>query len=342
MRTNKLVTTEKFTRFKLKNNCNKLLKCELKNEIDKSAVLNLEINQLSDYQSILEASEKIKKTIESSMSSSLLTFAEQIKNVIPTNEINIINEKLSYLSAIASKITFPNIDLKISLLALAKSIEEEYSGENLAYKVKLVEKWADFGWILYPDLTATEIFSNPGSKEEADSIVMNYFNENDMIANLYGIKSNHFIKDFVINDIAMLFKRGSYYSCILLTVVSIEGVLLNYMKHDNIHNGIHTNIKSRNYAKTLFRNISEYEKKYITYLNARNLLSLIARLLENKTGNNWENEPDYVLRDYLCHGMSKKEWEKIDSIKIILLFIEFSYFVEIRLNEQLNQKAIIA
>jgi len=333
MRVNKLVTNQRFIKFKSSNNTQNVTGSQAKIKIN-GKYLDLDSTEVPNYQSLIEASEKMKKSIESLMSSSLMIFAEHIKNAVPNNGIEVIKDNIRFFADFSKEFIIPNIISEGSFLDLAKSILDAYSGENLKHKLQSVEKWADYGWILYPELTVDEIFSIPDTQEEADTLVLSMFDENEMITNLNEIKLNRFIKDFVIDDIAMLFEKGSYYSCILLSVVSIEGVLLNYMKQDNNHNGIQTNIKSKHYAKTLFRNITEYEKKLITYFNACNLKRLVGRLVENNTGNNWENEPDYILRDYLCHGMSTKEWQKIDAIKMILLLIELSDFVENRLREQ--------
>ena len=84
MRVNKLVTNQRFIKFKSSNNTQNVTGSQAKIKIN-GKYLDLDSTEVPNYQSLIEASEKMKKSIESLMSSSLMIFAEHIKNAVPNN-----------------------------------------------------------------------------------------------------------------------------------------------------------------------------------------------------------------------------------------------------------------
>ena len=64
---------------------------------------------------------------------------------------------------------------------------------------------------------------------------------------------------------------------------------------------------------------------------------LLTRMFEK--ADTWKHEPNYVVRDFVNHGMSDKKWTKIDAIKTILLLINFAYLSDfVREKEQLDKE----
>lgn len=267
---------------------------------------------------------------ENHLTEGLKSFANHISKLqIPKTENQLV-KNLLYFSDTIGKLKLPEFKISNDLLEKIIEIEVEYKGEKLESKVKLVEKWAEYGWVLYPDLSVTEIFNPPNSRIEADDFIMSVLNEDFTLERLNKIKSNQFIRSRAIDDIKLLFLNESYNSCILLVITSIERILLNFMKVDMNFKGTKGRISSKKYEKTTLAKLDDYENLYITYLNAKNIERLIINTFKNDSGMDWENEPDYVLRDYLSHGMSNKDWTKTDALKLILLLIKFSDYVEMR------------
>lgn len=270
----------------------------------------------------------MQNSIERIFPISLNNLTEELRLIVQPEAIDIIANSLKHFNELAGKVTLSNLDFTNHVTEIISKIQEEYSGVKLADKIKIVEKWGGFGWVLYPELSLPDIFNPPETQDEADIIIMSLICEGKIHEYLERIKLNCFVKNNLVDDIYLLYSNESYISCITITIALIERIIINYIKYYNSRNGTQSNVSSKNYKKTLFRNIHDYEERYITYLNLVNIQFLIDRLFVNKTGKDWENEPNYVLRDYIMHGASNNNWTKTDAVKVILLLIELSEFVE--------------
>lgn len=238
---------------------------------------------------------------------------KNIAKAISIINIPRIDVKLhEYLKIIADSI--PKIDE--SFYELFKGLSNEYIGEKLQQKVEFSRKWADYGWVLYGNMSVPDIYNPPSTQKEADLYMMRILQEDQMLIDLDGVKNN-------IDELIYLYEHQRYISCVMLTLNAIERILLGHMKFDVNEIGLIYRIGNKKSKEASFFKLEDYEKMAITYLNANNIIFLIDKTFK-KYGDNWDNEPSFVVRDYINHGMSELPGSQTDVVKLILLLIEFS------------------
>lgn len=312
----------------IKNYNSEIMKNNSLNKYVKSEFENIRIVSETASKALASISSMMRDVSEIFLSNSARIASESIKNLV-SNFVEIklpkIDEKvlegIKSITESFSDIILPNIGLEFK--EAFEKYREEYSGEKLQEKVELVKAWADLGWVLYSELDFSQIFNPPSNQIEADEFIMSIFDEQLFIQGLNRIKGNYFVNDTLIDDIIFLYNNQRYSSCIMVTLNALERILLHHMKYDVKEIGLNYGISNKKHNKASFSKLEDFEQSALTYLNAQNLVRLIERIF-SRYGKDWDAEPDFLARDYINHGMSDKEWTKVDAIKIALLLIEFS------------------
>jgi len=264
--------------------------------------------------------------INTNISNSLQLLSKTISQQL--NSFNIINDFNKQYNDYIVKMLEPLTQFKINLptfdftSGLFELLNEEYTGEKLKEKVLSVTKWGEYGWVLYNELSVPEIYNPPKSQTLADDMVLNVFDEQKMLSDLFNIKENIYSRRDYVDDIIFLYKNDKYNTCVMIVLNAIERIMLSHMKLDKKEFGLKFRISSKS-NQSSFSDTEAYKELQLTYLNVVNLLVILDRVFRTY-GHDWDSEPDFVARDYINHGMSEREVTRVDLIKLILLLIEFA------------------
>lgn len=248
-------------------------------------------------------------------------------------------EQMDDLNRLISDIKASLTPLNEKIVNLSNHIRYEMSGERLQLKVNALEKWADYGWTINNELSIEDVYNPPDSQLEADRLVMSVFDLESMLDDLDNIKKNLFIDEAMIDDIKLLFKMERFSSCIAITLNAIDRIKISHMKFDLKTGKFDYNFfkESLKKSKPSFTKLDELKDYHITYLLAHNTLKLFRRTFQT-SANDWINEPDYIVRDFVNHGMSNHFWGRIDAIKMISLLNTFSDLSMLVIKEVLIKK----
>lgn len=176
-----------------------------------------------------------------------------------------------------------------------------------------LKKWASYGWTIPNEAPINLFFQMPESLEYADKICINFFDEKDMKTIFEEIKKNPDIIPSYFDDSVELYLSGKYRASAMLIIACIDKVLSS-----NIVNNKKTNHKKQigfQAVKQIRENMEKKEKDFILNIFVLyNLLEYLGILFFD--GEDFNNEPENVNRNYLMHGWQEREISKIDCIKL--------------------------
>lgn len=196
---------------------------------------------------------------------------------------------------------------------LAKRISEDYQ-EN----INTIKIWAKYGWVFNDDIPIYKFLIIPNSQEDADNIVMKYVDEK-LEKEFISFKNKIELPQATINEIQGCYENQNYIAVTMMTIGLIERkLLLNQPEKIKFKTGE----KIFTYLKSSFdKKEDDGSFTWMTYIS---LLTFIYNLFEK--ANNFIDEPPYLNRNYIMHGLSNRIINKIDCIKLVyvldlLLFI---------------------
>ena len=206
-----------------------------------------------------------------------------------------------------------------------KSVLERFSNnvENTArnYDWSRVEdvfvKWGEFGWVIDSHVGQIGFWDYcPESSDEADRKVLSKISDEYLVklrSNLEERTSNKAI----FEDILFCLDNHRYYACATLLASLIDGALIS-----SPHNGNTSNRKTGEGAGKKI--INELEKDDflglpgLFNLEIKNYHAFICTFFARANG--FFTEPLSLNRNFLQHGMSKREITRTDCIKLLMAY----------------------
>lgn len=189
--------------------------------------------------------------------------------------------------------------------------------------------WAEYGWTTIGHAPITLFLKKPVSQEQANSICLEFFGENEMPAFLEKVSQINYANDYIKESIE-LFNLEYYRGCAMLVISAIDRILseniISYTKNSKerlIGNQAIIKIKED------FNQSNGDLLRFTLVIN--NLVSYLGILF--KRGNSFWQPVDYVNKNYLFHGWLEKEVTRTDCIKLYNALLELNdnidYIVEI-------------
>ena len=199
---------------------------------------------------------------------------------------------------------------------LLKSIEPikpiHYVIPKSKKKKKNMLRWADFGWGVIDEVLQKDTdYETMCSVKDADLIIEKYLTEdiiNQLIKNIKESKLN----SLVFGEAVDCFSDGRYTSCILILYSIIDSFFLKYARIKEKPRPL-----SNKAAKDLIDSDKIKDLKLKIFLRVYVPLKAITVLFAR--GNDFTDEPDLANRNFISHGMNKRQVTKLDCVKALII-----------------------
>jgi hypothetical protein len=199
----------------------------------------------------------------------------------------------------------PKIYETVKNLNVSGYTEEEKEALISSYK-----KWGAYAWTMSAEQPANVFHIPPMSMEDADKQMRTYFT----LSNMEKMKEELVESGVSTQDLEeayFCYQNKKYKSCCLLLFGLIDNKLINYgyygSKMRKTGGGAIVELKTEKEA--IFN-----ERIFLTYLWFENIMETLSTLFKN--GNDFQNEPNCVNRNYISHGMSERNVTDIDCFKV--------------------------
>ena len=177
--------------------------------------------------------------------------------------------------------------------------------------VEAYKQWGDFGWSFNASINKKFFLNAPNSLQEADALMQEYCKSEEIS------KMMTELKFFNVNQKDL---EEAYFSYINHKYKSSAMLLFSLIDSQLISRSFFT--ADGNYLKTGASAIGTLKKDekahkqntHLHYLQFSLIIRCLLALFQNYK--NFENEPSIINRNFLIHGMSKKEVNEIDCFKI--------------------------
>lgn len=226
-----------------------------------------------------------------------------------------INPAINALSEYVSKILKPVASFysSMDLRNVDKEVLKEYTDRYSLF--------GKYGWCI-PLNAPLLIQKNPKTAEDADNYLLKTINTKILNKSFKYISKTNFINEADLNESISNFRAKKFKSCALLLFSIIDGLLFrvgkNYTEPLNSLNGI---IKQTN------SNIESYNAEYLFYKCQLCAFSNSLQIIY-KHGNNFKKQPQIINRNFLSHGMLKRDVNKCDCLKIITLLENLCFVIK--------------
>lgn len=234
-----------------------------------------------------------------------------VKNLSKAFEETIPNIS-KMLTSLRKKIV-PNIIDTINLFSekIVNAIETfKIDSSDVAEPLK---KWASYGWTIPDEAPINLFFEMPQSSEQADKWCIKYFDEKNLENIFNEIKKNKDIIPNYIEEAIKLYRDGYYRGSAMLIIACMDKVFSSNIVDDN----------ARKYKKqignravsSMIETLNKNEKDFILNIFILyNLLEYLKILFTD--GDDFNNEPDNINRNYLMHGWQEREISEVECIKL--------------------------
>ena len=183
------------------------------------------------------------------------------------------------------------------------------AGCNKQY-VAAYKKWGNFGWSFNVNIDKKFFLTAPNSLKEADSIMREYCNSETITKMMKKLETAGVSKKD-LEEAYFDYINGKYKSSVMLLFSLLDQQLIKrkIFKEDG---RLKTGAGAIGELKK-----SEKQYKGSTHLNYLQFTLIIYCLLKLfESSENFEIEPDVINRNFLIHGMSEKEVNEDDCLKV--------------------------
>ena len=254
------------------------------------------------------------------MLGNLANTATIIKNAI--KPYSIISDKITkiisaynqQISSILSGINIPRITEKRK-----QELRESY------------EIWGKWGWSIIPWAEINLYNEPPNTQEEANKAAMVYCKSDDMkylFEEIRAVKGNK-IKDF--EEAVFNYENKKYKSCAMILFSLLDAKLIRMQKRSTAKRratGMTAAINIKKHIESEF----DINKKLFLSLSHNNLFACLSAFFDN--ANDFKVQPELANRNFVDHGMYRKNIRKRDCVQLFLLYYNFLSFFEIINNKQ--------
>ena len=225
---------------------------------------------------------------------------------ITKEQLSSIKSALNSLAIVMAKMYDPQLLIEHIGDVISEIVEKikEIYGDG----IKGYEQWGVYGWTFSPSLEYNLFKNAPASIEEANSIMEKYLSDNEMntIKNALRIAG---VDTVELEEAFCCYNQGMYKSCSVILFGIIDNKIYSY--------GLLNNKKDRVKLGSSFAKDYVNKKKYdeLTLQGAFiNILKVIETIFGD--GDNFTKPMTTINRNYLTHGMSKRNISKLECFQV--------------------------
>lgn len=175
----------------------------------------------------------------------------------------------------------------------------------VAYK-----KWGEFGWSFNANISKKFFLTIPNSLQEADSLMKEYCKTEEITKMMKEIKSTD-VNQKDLEEAYFAYINQKYKCSVMLLFSLLDRQLIN-RKFFNEEGYLKTGASA---VGALKKSINTHkENTHLHYIQFVLIMYCLLTLFQNKK--NFEYEPSVINRNFLIHGMSDKEVNEIDCLKV--------------------------
>ena len=220
-----------------------------------------------------------------------------------------IIDSISNISKVFSNSYFDNLSNRIAELtkpitdffnSLPKTLQNYYN----------FKEWANYGWGII-DYVPKEntYFKIVGNSADADAI-MEYELSDKIISDVIQDIKKTDLATAAFEEAIECFYNAKYTACILILFSIIDAYSINLQEINDKKRKL-----ANPFSKELLEKSEINELTLVAYLRIYMPLQAITVLFAN--GGNFRDEPNLPNRNYISHGMNKRQVTKIDCVKVL-------------------------
>jgi hypothetical protein len=171
-------------------------------------------------------------------------------------------------------------------------------------------KWGEFGWTIIEHSPFSFFANQPESQNDADKQALRFFNKNGIVI-LFNDLQKLQVNKKDLESAVFCFKNNQYKACAMLLCAMIEASLIKIQPKEQwrkVGRGAVRRFKEETIG------IVSLEESKILCLRAANVLSFLYMLFDD--ANDFRSEPKHLNRNFIFHGMSKRDVRRKDCIKL--------------------------
>ncbi len=224
---------------------------------------------------------------------------------ITKEQLDSIKSALNSLAIAMAKLYAPQILIERIGDALSNIVEalKEIYGDG----IKGYEQWGEYGWTFSPSVEYDFFKNAPTSVEEANGIMEKYLN-NDEINSIKNALQIAGVDTYEVEEAFSCYSQGMYKSCSLILFGIIDNKIYSY---GLLNNKDRVKLGS-SFAKD-YVNKKKYDELTLqgTFIN---VLKGIETVFDH--GDNFTRPMTTINRNYLTHGMSKRNISKLECFQV--------------------------
>lgn len=183
--------------------------------------------------------------------------------------------------------------------------------------VALYQKWGSYGWTPDPDGVLYPLFkTEPLNRLDADARARKHFR--DMSPVFDAIRNRQRVKKHDLEEAIVNFDGKRYKSCAMMLFSLIDAQLIRLQKSgSNARRRREVGASAVREARKR-SGVDEHDEWLIAKLEYVNLFSCLDVMFEN--GRDFRHQPEVINRNYLAHGMMRREVTRTSCIQLFLLY----------------------
>lgn len=244
---------------------------------------------------------------------------------------------MNYIEQISNNICDSISKMQDNLTKTTSDIYNAISKLNIPYQteedtLQLQQSytyWGSKGWTLIPSAPLGLFYTKPSTKKDCDKIALSYLKSKDINELFsYLLNSNVYNKD--IKSSIFCFENKQYKACCLLLFGIIDSCLIEQQKSSSNNNHLLVGNRAVNSFENKLKDkfdMYDINEVFSLVFYFENLIECLHTYFS--FGNNFKNEPNIINRNYISHGMNKRNVQKKDCIQLFLTLyniFEFIYF----------------
>lgn len=194
------------------------------------------------------------------------------------------------------------------------------SKEEITQWEENYRKWGQVGWTILPNAPINFYKSFP--KEDANRLAMNYCDKETINSVFNGLMVKKINKKDLESAI-FCYNNRQYKACALLLFSILDSILIKMQP-------------KKSYRKVGLGATSLFEKqlnegsgeKQILLVGLYQINLLTGLYVFFAKGDNFIDEPEVINRNYVAHGMNKRDVRKRDCVQLILMVYNLCEFIE--------------
>lgn len=195
--------------------------------------------------------------------------------------------------------------------------------------VRSYDQWGKFGWTLIPNSPIKFYDHAPECIDDANKKAEQYCKKEDIAQLFDGLRKKN-VKKCDLEEAIFCFENKQYKSCALILCGIIDAKLIRKMPKPKKENK--TRPSGITAIKELKRQIDIKFKidgglTLFELLCYTNLFSCLSTVFAK--GNDFKEEPAVINRNFIGHGMNRREVRRRDCIQLFLLLNNFVEFLDI-------------